>query len=144
MGFILNRKFLLFFIPIAFLSCQKLGTEPKENPEMYNPSELSLLMNEMHAALLKIKQDSFSTHFLKDLPPAEKMLASTATKNENKDQEFQAMAKSYILAYNNLKNSSADSLKTHFKAVVNNCYNCHSYYCQLAQARIETLELPKK
>lgn len=101
---------------------------------MYQPSELALLMQQMHAQQLAwkqlIKQDSFSIALPKDFMGIYTLQPTDSTL-EIRSDEFVQLSDAYISAVEKLikakKNKKQAKL---YNTTVDACINCHAIYCQ--------------
>ncbi|WP_053992163.1 hypothetical protein [Mangrovimonas sp. TPBH4] len=140
------RFAILLFLTVLY-SC---GEQPKEavvetevpiKYDMYVPSEMANLMNEMYNYKAELKQGILSGETPSRFP--EQILKiHTAELSDFKDrtEAFEAMSKAFIEAEQRLFDStSTESLKTRFNATVNLCISCHNMGCTGPIPRIQKL-----
>lgn len=128
---------------MAMVSCQKGSDNKSVENEMYEPSELALVMRSMEAQLKdievqlesgKLPIDSFSAYV--NLHTAE------ATNPREINETYHGMADVFMA---NAKEMNAqktiDDYKIHYDLLVNNCISCHQVYCNGPIERISKLRL---
>lgn len=139
------KRIYISFLLFTALGCQqKLEDKRKpetvdKNFEMYQMSEMSLLMEQMYVDNERLKQrilkgetiGKFPNHFLK-------IHKAVMTKDKEKDAFFTNQASLFIasqeLIYKDPKNS-----KDHFNASVTACISCHEVKCGGPISRIKKL-----
>ncbi|MBR9861107.1 hypothetical protein GYB22_10255 [bacterium] len=136
--------FIVIFSAISIMySCSsrdaaKSNSEETE-PEMYEASEMSLLMRDMvefsKAAKSALEQGkeigSVPAHFY-DLKKKK------ATRDEQEDEAFQAMADQYLKSLKGI--DRGDSSAYYYNLSISNCKTCHSSYCGGPMAVISKLD----
>ncbi|HLT53165.1 MAG TPA: hypothetical protein VKZ97_04725 [Flavobacteriaceae bacterium] len=133
-------------ISVCFLSC-KDATEvapAAQEPivyDMYVPSEMANLMNEMYAYNLKVKQEildgkqptEFPLEFLK-------IHSAEFTKGKGRNDTFESFSKLFIEAEKEIYNPDSEiDLKERFNNSVNLCISCHQTECTGPIPRIKKL-----
>jgi hypothetical protein len=139
------KHYLLLFLATIFLfSCNnKQDTSEKASDEkkfdMYEMSEMSLLMEQMYVDNERLKQriikgdtiGKFPNHFLK-------IHSSVTTDEQENDTFFKQHANAFIkskeLIYLDSKNA-----KQHFNASIDACVKCHEVKCGGLIVRIKKL-----
>ncbi|QRM89642.1 hypothetical protein FG167_10535 [Lacinutrix sp. WUR7] len=139
-------KQLLWFFCFAFLlSCnlKEKQVEKKEKKvyDMYESSEMAILMNQMYAHNLKIKKEiiagkiptEFPLDFLK-IHTAE--LSDFKYRNEN----FQAFSTLFVAAEKDVFNAASNTpIEDRFNNAVGMCISCHQTECTGPIPRIKKL-----
>ena len=138
-------KKLLFLLAILLISCnssseKKDKQEKKEELVMYNPSELTLLMEEIYAKNEKLKQEiidgkitsNFSNDFLK-------IHSATMTDRFERDKTFEIIAENFIKSQELIYSSKSDNAKENFNNTINLCVACHQNTCTGPIPRIKKL-----
>lgn len=137
---------LLFFsiATLLLFSCEKKKEQcelPKEEKkfEMYEMSEMAMLMEQMYVDNERLKQrivsgdtiGAFPQHFLK-------INEAVMTDEQENDEFFKEHANAFIasqtLIYEDSKNA-----KEHFNASINECVKCHEVKCGGPIVRIKKL-----
>ena len=137
-------RVLVLVLAILFFSCSKKKENcalPKKDSkfEMYQMSEMAMLMEQMYADNERLKQriikgdtiGKFPQHFLK-------IHKAVMTDKQENDAFFKTHANAYIasqeLIYNDPKNA-----KEHFNASIDACIKCHEVKCGGPIVRIKKL-----
>ena len=140
----MKHYFLLFLATIFLFSCDKKqenGTKHSGDKkfDMYEMSEMSLLMEQMYVDNERLKQriikgdtiGKFPNHFLK-------IHSSVMTDEQENDTFFKQHANAFIksqeLIYLDSKNA-----KKHFNASIDACVQCHEVKCVGPIIRIKKL-----
>ena len=129
---------LLFGLSLVFVSCKK----PKEKApfEMYQTSELSLIMEEMYVFNDSIKQQILSNRVLSEMPYDLKQLhTAKMTGRFERDDNFNNLAQVYTEFQKKLYSTSQDSIKMIFNNGINTCVACHQNSCTGPIPRIKKL-----
>ena len=143
-------KYLVYIFYFAFIfSCN--SKEKNENIEenvagkkvydMYQPSEMATLMNEMYAENLKIKNEILAGN-TPEVFPTDLLKINTAQISDFKKRnaKFEAFSKLYIVAEQDVFNSeSAMPVKDRFNNAVGICISCHQTECTGPIPRIKKL-----
>lgn len=111
-------------------------------PVMYEPSELASLMRNMYNDNMELKQQieqgiipaSFPEDFYK-------IHTAEATKPENINETYKALAAKYLSDMENVVASDEASVKRNFNEMVNTCISCHQIFCQGPIAKIKKLTI---
>lgn len=138
------RILLLVITSFLVVSCaDKKESEalPKEEKkfEMYEMSEMAMLMEQMYADNERLKQriiagdtiGKFPQHFLK-------IHKAVMTDKQENDDFFKSHAKAYI-ASQELIYSDPSNAKEHFNASIDACVTCHEVKCGGPIVRIKKL-----
>ena len=133
-------------IGLSFLSCKDATEEATTTKkpivyDMYVPSEMANLMNEMYAHNLKIKQEiidgkqptEFPLEFLK-------IHSAEFTKGKGSNETFESFSKLFIENQKEIYNPDSEiDLKYRFNNSVNLCISCHQTECTGPIPRIKKL-----
>lgn len=145
---------LLFFVPILVLGCQSknetaIGGEAKscsidsagtgKKFEMYEMSEMSVLMEQMYVDNQRLKErikngdtiGRFPNHFLK-------IHKAVMTDDKENDTFFKEQAANFIAAQEMIY-KDPKSAKQHFNKGVDACLQCHQVKCAGPIPRIKKL-----
>ncbi len=139
------KNLFSIIIGIALLSCTFSKNEKmqeKENEEfiMYNPSEMTLLMEEMYQKNEQIKQQIIAMDTLGVFP--EKFLeihTATLTDSSDRTANFNAFSKGFILNHQEIFNLPLKEQKEQFNIMVNSCVACHETTCVGPISKIKKL-----
>lgn len=131
-----------FFIACNSEKAAEADTESKEDwqPDMYQPSELVLVMRKMYDDNLALKEQIKAGQVPKEVPAKyHEMLTATATNPDELDDLYYAMAKTYLSNYEVLTQADSASAVTKYNTVVKTCIGCHQNYCLGPIPKIEKL-----
>ena len=136
---------LFFGFCILFLvgcqSSKKEAIAKKETVyEMYKPSEMAILMNEMYLINEKIKAQILAGEELEEFPEAYlKIHTATLTKPTDRDDFFNSFSELYIDRGREVYNASQDELVMKFNNAINTCISCHQQKCTGPIPKIQSL-----
>lgn len=136
-------RFVLLLISLCLLSCNSDKKEVKEELvlDMYEPSEMSLLMNEMFEINEQIKQDIIDGKIPENFP-LEFLEIHTAEMSEFKDRNetFQTYSKLFIEKEQDIfETASNEEARERFNQAINLCISCHQTECTGPIPRIKKL-----
>jgi len=141
------RILFLFFV-LTFLSCQNKSEQvsvsdnaEKKSFEMYEFSEMALLMEQMYVDNERLKNKikngedlgEFPEHFMK-------IHGAVMTDPNEKDVFFKEQAELFLKAQKQIY-EDPEHAQTHYNAMVNQCINCHQVKCGGPIPRIKKLYL---
>ena len=142
------KQFFCFLIGIlVFTSCQKKveenqNTEPKEALEMYEPSEMAMLMEQMYAHNLQLKQLISDNEKLGKLPvELDKIYTAHFTDPTDNDDFFQENAQIYVELQTEIYESK-NPVEAYNK-MVDACIQCHQVKCSGPISRIKKLYISR-
>ena len=138
-----NRHLVLILIVLSLFSCNLNKKEVKEELvlEMYEPSEMSLLMNEMFELNEQIKQEILDGKIPENFP-MEFLEIHTAEMSEFKDRNetFEAYSKLFLEKEQSIfLTKSNEDAKQRFNQAINLCISCHQTECTGPIPRIKKL-----
>jgi len=121
-----------FIVCFVLLSCNSNNKKEKvaKTLEMYQPSEMALLMRKMYEANKVVKNQIIRKDTL--LPFPEEFLtihSAVLTDPSERDEEFDSLAKKFINYQKNTFSSNSDSAAYHFNQSINTCIACHETRC---------------
>ncbi|PWI30426.1 hypothetical protein DI383_08240 [Flavobacteriaceae bacterium LYZ1037] len=137
---------LSFCVLFFFLSCnqsEKKAETKKEEMiyDMYQPSEMANLMNEMYAQNLKVKED-----ILNGIVPVEfpldflKIHSAEMSEFKSRNETFQSFSKLFIESEKEIFNTESQiPLEKRFNNTINLCISCHQTECTGPIPRIRKL-----
>lgn len=142
------KPLFLFLLSIfIFSGCQE-KTEPSETAEkekivydMYQPSEMANLMNQMYAHNVTVKNDILAGNLPTEFP-LDFLKIHSAELSEFKDRNdiFQSFSKLFIDAEKEIYNTeSAVPIEERFNRAVSLCISCHQTECTGPIPRIRKL-----
>ncbi len=138
------RIILYIIVLVSFFSCQKKQNpkncaKPPKKLEMYQMSELAVLMERMYVENLDLKQRIIDKKPLGNYPVVfDKIYNSKFTDQSDNDAFFQEQAKLYI-ASNKLIYKNDDNSKQLYNNSINACITCHKKKCGGPIAKIKKL-----
>lgn len=134
-------------IAFGFLSCKE--SESKEETvnrepfvyDMYEPSEMAILMNDMYLHNLKVKQEIIEGQPLTEFPEEFlKIHSAEFTKGKGRNETFENFSKLFIESEKQIYDDSSEiDLKNRFNNTVNLCISCHQTECTGPIPRIKKL-----
>ncbi len=139
----MKRLFLLSFTFLILSACNlKIEDEKTANEDdydMYEMSEMSLLMEQMYADNERLKAkllkgelpEDFPEHFLK-------IHSAETTKEGQKDDFFKEQSEAFVAAYQKIYDQGIDP-KVQFNLAIDLCIKCHEVKCQGPIPKIQKL-----
>ena len=139
------KHFLLLILLVAlFFGCKDSKEETKvDTPkyDLYQPSEMALLMEHMYNYNLLLKKDILDGKIPTEFP--EKFLeinSAQLTNTFHRDESFERFSKLYISAEREIFNTQSEvPLKDRYNNMVNLCISCHQTSCTGPIPRIKKL-----
>ncbi|MDO6598378.1 hypothetical protein Q4512_15780 [Oceanihabitans sp. 2_MG-2023] len=139
-------KKLIWLVCFAFLiSCntKEKQVEKKEKKvyDMYEPSEMAILMNKMYAHNLKIKKEIIAGEIPTEFP-LDFLEIHTAELSDfkSRSERFQAFSSLFVTAEKEVFNSQSNlPIKDRFNNAVGLCISCHQTECTGPIPRIKKL-----
>lgn len=138
------KKFVFFvLISLLILSCnsEKKGEKKDLVFDMYEPSEMSLLMNRMYEINERIKKDILEGKNPEDFP-LEFLKIHTAELSDFKyrNETFESFSKLFIQKEKDIfETGSNEEAKKRFNQAINLCISCHKTECTGPIPRIKKL-----
>ena len=128
----MRNKHLVFIVLVVILSCGKSKKEVhiEQEPLMYEPTEMALLMRSMYEFNKATKMQIVNNDSL--LPfPEEFLTIHTAilTDPDERTKEFDSLSTQFLKAQKATFSSNSDSTKYHFNRSINLCVSCHETRC---------------
>ena len=131
--------FLLFFLVISCENEKKEVVE-KQSFEMYEYSELALLMEEFYVYNDSLKNQIINDEALSLLPVNfNEIHTANMTARFDRDENFQMFANLFEKHQKAVYEVSKDSLKQAFNTVIHSCIACHKTTCTGPIPRIQKL-----
>ncbi|WP_452226003.1 hypothetical protein [Lacinutrix cladophorae] len=139
-------KKLIWLVCFTFLvSCntKEKQVEKKEKKvyDMYEPSEMAILMNKMYAHNLKIKKEIIAGEIPTEFP-LDFLEIHTAELSDfkSRSERFQAFSSLFVTAEKEVFNSQSNlPIKDRFNNAVGLCISCHQTECTGPIPRIKKL-----
>ncbi|RSK40733.1 hypothetical protein [Mangrovimonas spongiae] len=146
----MKKSLWLLFVFMACLTACKddVKTDVSEEAskdevvyDMYKPSEMAILMNQMYAHNLKIKQDILNGDIPTEFPINFMDIHSAElTKANQRNETFEKFSKIFITAEKDIFNQDSEApLEARFNTAVNACISCHETSCTGPIPRIKKL-----
>ena len=142
-------RLLVLLSLICCFSCKDSGSYEAANADskepfvydMYQPSEMANLMNEMYLHNEKVKQDILDGKQPTDFPEEFlKIHSAEFTKGKGRNETFESFSKLYIETEKQIYDSTSNvDLKDRFNNAVNLCIACHQTECTGPIPRIKKL-----
>lgn len=150
----MSRLFILFFIFFHFFSCQhksdvasesldtKDSTAVSKKFDMYELSEMSLLMEQMYVENQRLRDRIINGDSLGEFPVYfEKIHFATMTDDDDSDAFFRVHADEFIQLQKEV-HENPDSAKTNFNKAIQACITCHEVKCGGPIPKIKKLLIP--
>lgn len=137
-------RFVILLVCVCFLACNqqpKKETAQKIEFDLYEPSEMANLMNEMYNYNLAIK-DSILNGFMPSHFPMEFLEIHKAemTNGKSRNAVFNSFSEVFLKSQETLYHTSDSTLvKQNFNNMVNVCITCHQTECTGPIPRIKKL-----
>jgi len=111
-------------------------------PNMYQASELVLVMRQMHSDLELVKAEVAKGKTPGPMPEKYKeMHTAMATNPEEIDEIFHAISDKWMGEYKIMTEADASTLKLKYNTLIKTCVDCHQNYCLGPIPKIEKLYL---
>ena len=139
----IKRIVFVVLICFGFFSCNSEKKEEKKELvfDMYEPSEMSLLMNEMYEINERIKKDIIDGKTPEDFP-LEFLKIHTAEMSEfkHRNETFESFSKLFVEKQQDIfETDTNDEAKKRFNQAINLCISCHKTECTGPIPRIQKL-----
>jgi len=140
------RKILVFIaILIAFQSCNlKKENKKTQEPIMYKPSEMAILMRGMYEFNNVLKTQIINKGTL--LPFPEEFVnihSAVLTDKFERNNEFDSLSKKFIIYQKAIYTSKSDSIAYFFNQSIQTCVTCHEPRCTGPIPKIKKLLIPE-
>lgn len=112
-------------------------------PEMYEASELALLMRKMYDDNEAIKQQIMNGEAPESFPEDfYRIHTAQATDPDEINETFHALANQYTANLDSVVAAEPEHAIEAFNTMINTCVSCHQIYCQGPIPRIKKLHIP--
>ena len=126
------RNIALFITCLLFASCQIDGKKENasEEPLMYQPTEMALLMRKMYEVNNVVKKQIINKDSILPFPEEfSNIHTAVLTDPTERNSEFDSLANLYLTYQKDLFNTGSDSTVYYFNKSVNTCITCHETRC---------------
>ena len=126
------KNIALFIICLLFASCQIDGKKENasEEPLMYQPTEMALLMRKMYEVNNVVKKQIINKDSILPFPEEfSNIHTAVLTDPTERNSEFDSLADLYLTYQKDLFNTVNDSTVYYFNKSVNTCITCHETRC---------------
>ena len=128
------QKFFFLLLPLLLLSsCTKSDKKEKteENKmQMYEPSEMTLLMRQMYEFNKRTKLQIINNDSLSNFPEEfVNIHKAVMTDDKLRDAEFDSLAVQFVNYQKATFSTQSDSASYYFNQSVNSCIACHQTRC---------------
>lgn len=139
----IKKSIFFLLISLFLLSCNSEKKEEKKELvfDMYEPSEMSLLMNQMYEINERIKKDIQDGKTPEDFP-LEFLKIHTAELSDFKqrNETFESFSKLFVEKQKDIfETASNEDAKKRFNQAINLCISCHKTECTGPIPRIQKL-----
>jgi len=109
--------------------------------DMYQPSEMANLMNEMYAQNLKVKEDILNGIVPEEFPlDFLKIHSAELSEFKSRNETFQSFSKLFIESEKEIFNTESQvPLEERYNNTINLCISCHQTECTGPISRIQKL-----
>ncbi len=115
------KYLIVFLIAVSAFACS-------QNADMYDPSELSILMRDMENFSKEAKTKLENGETIDSIPASFWDLKhKEATRDEHKEDVFQSLTNPYLSALKGIERG--DSQLYYYNASIDACRSCHNSYC---------------
>lgn len=126
------RNIAVFITCLLFASCNIDGQKEKvsEDPLMYHPSEMALLMRKMYEVNNVVKKQIIYKDSILPFPEEfSNIHTAVLTDPTERNSEFDSLANLYLKYQKDLLNTGNDSMVYFFNKSVKTCITCHETRC---------------
>ena len=126
------KNIALFITCLLFASCQIDGKKENasEEPLMYQPTEMALLMRKMYEVNNVVKKQIINKDSILPFPEEfSNIHTAVLTDPTERNSEFDSLADLYLTYQKDLFNTVNDSTVYYFNKSVNTCITCHETRC---------------
>lgn len=138
-----QKVVLVFCLAFILGSCNSKEKEPKTKLvyDMYEPSEMSLLMEEMYQINERIKQDIIDGKTPEEFPMEFlKMHTAELSEFKKRNETFESFSKLFLEKEESIFESlSNQEARERFNQAINLCISCHQTECTGPIPRIQKL-----
>jgi len=137
------QRFLICLL--IFVSCNSNKKEVKveQEPLMYKPSEMALLMRKMYEVNKVVKAQIINKDSLLSFPEEFSTIhTAILTDPTERNKEFDSISKQFLLQQKAAFTSNSDSARYHFNKSINSCISCHETRCVGPLPIIKKLLIP--
>lgn len=123
-------------------TAEKASSESEEKDlDMYEASELALLMRGMYEKNLELRQQIIDGQIPESFPEDFKTI-HTAEATEELNETFKSLAVQYIANMEAITKAESpeEGIKA-YNAMINTCASCHTIYCQGPLAKIKRMRI---
>lgn len=133
--------FLIFLVSCDSKKKESVNTPPQKIFDVYEPSEMALLMNEMYDIQDRIKNDILNEIPLEEFPQDFlKIHTAQLSDFKGRNQNFEAFSHLFVERVEFLfEDSNEILLKQRYNDVINLCISCHQTECTGPIPRIKKL-----
>jgi len=130
-----------------FIGCQNLTPQKEaattEEPEMYEASELAVLMRDMYEGNLELKEQIIAGELPGSFPEEfYKIHTAEATEPEKINNTYKALADEYLKNMERIaKAQNTQEAKIAYNDMVMTCASCHQIYCQGPLPKIRRMKI---
>ncbi len=140
-------RVLFFCVLICFFGCKETEKEevmPAKGEivyDMYQPSEMAILMNEMYAQNLKFKEDILNGNVPLEFPlDFLKIHTAELSDFKSRNPTFQSFSKLFIESEKEIFNKESQiPIEERYNNTINLCISCHQTECTGPIPRIQKL-----
>ena len=131
------KSIFYLLIVCAFCACNQKNKQLKPNEkadkiyDMYTPSEMANLMNEMYDYNLQLKQDIIDGQIPTEFPETFLNIHTAQLSDfKSRNETFKSLSVLYIQAEKEVFNpNSEEPIATRFNTAVGVCISCHTTEC---------------
>ena len=138
-----KKAIFLLLMGLCLLSCNSDKKEDKKELvfDMYEPSEMSLLMNRMYEINERIKKDIMEGKTPEDFPlDFLKIHTAELSDFKNRNETFESFSKLFVEKEKDIfETTSNEEAKKRFNQAINLCVSCHKTECTGPIPRIQKL-----
>ena len=138
---VLQYSLVLLLLFSCNTNSNKKPEQEKEAYDMYDPSEMAILMNQMYDHNMQIKKDILDGHIPNEFPlDFLKIHTAELSDFKSRNANFESFSKLFIDAEREVFNTTSETpIKERFNYAVGLCISCHKTECTGPIPRIKKL-----
>jgi len=141
----MSKTICFLIICLVLQSCISAKEEEKikQEPLMYEPTEMALLMRKMYEVNKVVRIQIINKDSLLSFPEEfSNIHTAILTDPTDRNKEFDSISKQFLLQQKAAFTSNSDSARTYFNNSINSCITCHETRCVGPLPIIKKLIIP--
>jgi len=140
----MHKIFVFISLLVIFQSCNlKKENKKRQEPLMYKPSEMAILMRGMYEFNKAVKTQIVNKDSILPFPEEFTNIHSAVlTDKFERNDEFDSLSKKFLIYQKAIYTSSSDSTIFFFNQSIQTCVTCHEPRCTGPIPKIKKLLIP--